>query len=118
MGVWVSVPGIYVGVNSGKLGMGRTLVPGAVKGCSGMVGLEAWAPRPTQGCGCPLQANEAPSFPSCACLLWASSGEGGGKGNLSVSGMGFEYLEPSTIKILERTFSDKSETNKTKAIIC
>ena len=39
----------------------------------------------------------------------------GGKGGLS--GMRFEYLEPSTMKILERKFSDRSEANKTKAII-
>lgn len=39
----------------------------------------------------------------------------GGKGSLS--GMQFEYLEPNTMKILERKFSDKSEANKTKAII-
>lgn len=41
---------------------------------------------------------------------------GGGKGSLG--GMQFEYLQQSTMKILGRKFSDKSETNRNKAIMC
>lgn len=33
-------------------------------------------------------------------------------------GCSFEYMEPSTMNILERKFSDTSETNKTETIIC
>lgn len=56
----------------------------------------------------PHRAVAAPWRPECTPPV--------GKG--SVRGMQFEYLEPRTMKILERKFSDKSETNKAKAIIC
>lgn len=39
--VWVSASGVTVGVDSGKLGVGKTLTFGAVKGCPGMAGLGA-----------------------------------------------------------------------------
>lgn len=44
--------------DSGKLRVGKTGMFGAVKGCPGMAGLGAWAPRPrgtlpTQDCGAP-----------------------------------------------------------------
>ena len=39
--VWVSASEVTVGVESGKLGVGKTLTFGAVKGCPGMAGLGA-----------------------------------------------------------------------------
>lgn len=89
---------------------GGNLCSQAVKGCPGMGGLGAWAQGPwrvhTQ-LWLPIGAR-------CAPLL--GHPVGGGKGSLS--GMQFEYLEPSGRRISERKFNDKSGTNKTKAIIC
>lgn len=66
-----------------------------------MVGRGAWAPR-----RCRVYTGLClPVAGTCACLR--GHPVGGGKGSLS--GMQFEYLEPSTMKILGRKFSDKSE---------
>lgn len=115
-GVWVPAPGVHgehrcAGVDFGKRGVWRELVFQAAKGCPGMGGTGAWAPRPWSihtGPWLPIEA--AGVRPSCGHPV------GGGKGSLS--GMPFGYLEPSARRTSERKFNDKSETNKTKAIIC
>ena len=55
--IWVLAAGGAVGMDSGKLRVGKTEMFGAVKGCPGMAGLGAWAPRPRgthTGLWCPL----------------------------------------------------------------
>ena len=105
--IWVSATGGAVEMDSGKLRVGKTGMFRAVKGCPGMAGLGAWAPRPRgthTGLWCPL-GFFLPGHP-----------ERRQGGNGSLGGVRFEDLEPGTMKIIGK-FSHKSEANETEAII-